>query len=88
MRKLKPAIPLAEALVLGFLAFVPLQIAAQEAWTLQRCLDHAFEHNIQIQLGQLGETSAAIGTQNAKGAFLPNLNGNLSHGYNFGRTID
>ncbi|MGB2134709.1 MAG: TolC family protein, partial [Flavobacteriales bacterium] len=88
MRKLKPAIPLAGALVLGFMALVPLQTAAQEAWSLQRCLDHAFEHNIQIQLGQLGETSAAIGVQTAKGAFLPNLNGNLSHGYNFGRTID
>lgn len=88
MRKLKPAIPLAGALVLGFMALVPLQTAAQEAWSLQRCLDHAFEHNIQIQLGQLGEASAAIGVQTAKGAFLPNLNGNLSHGYNFGRTID
>ena len=88
MRKLKPAIPLTGALVLGFMALIPLQTAAQEAWSLQRCLDHAFEHNIQIQLGQLGETSAAIGTQTAKGAFLPNLNGNLSHGYNFGRTID
>ena len=51
-------------------------------------MDHAFEHNIQIQLGQLGETSAAIGVQTATGAFLPTLNGNLSHGYNFGRTID
>ena len=60
MRKLKPAIPLAGALVLGFMALVPLRTAAQEAWSLQRCLDHAFEHNIQIQLGQLGETSAAI----------------------------
>ena len=88
MRKLKPAIPLSGALVLGFMALIPLQTAAQEAWSLQRCLDHAFEHNIQIQLGQLGETSAAIGTQTAKGAFLPNLNGNLAHGYNFGRTID
>ena len=74
--------------MLGFMAIVPLRTAAQEAWSLQRCLDHAFEHNIQIQLGQLGETSAAIGTRTAIGAFLPNLNGNLSHGYNFGRTID
>ena len=88
MRKLKSAIPLSGAFVLGFMALIPFQTAAQAAWSLQRCLDHAFEHNIQIQLGQLGETSAAIGTQTAKGAFLPNLNGNLSHGYNFGRTID
>lgn len=61
---------------------------AQTGWTLQRCLDHAFEHNLQIKLAELGEVSASIGTQSAKGAFLPNLNGNASHGYNFGRTVD
>lgn len=76
------------ACAMGFLALAPSVSSAQQAWTLQRCLDHAFEHNIQIKLGELGETSAAIGTQSAQGAFLPNLNGNLSHGYNFGRTID
>ena len=55
MRKLKPAIPLAGALMLGFMAIVPLRTAAQEAWSLQRCLDHAFEHNIQIQLVNSGD---------------------------------
>lgn len=78
----------AVALTVGFMASSPLSLFGQKAWTLQRCLDHAFEHNIQIKLGELGETSAAIGTQSAQGAFLPNLNANLSHGYNFGRTID
>lgn len=90
MRELKPVFrrKWACAWAMGFLALAPLTSSAQKAWTLQRCLDHAFEHNIQIKLGELGETSAAIGTQSAQGAFLPNLNGNLSHGYNFGRTID
>ncbi len=90
MRELKPVFRRSWALAwaMGFLALAPLTSSAQKAWTLQRCLDHAFEHNIQIKLGELGETSAAIGTQSAQGAFLPNLNGNLSHGYNFGRTID
>lgn len=90
MRELKPVFHRSWALAwaMGFLALAPLTSSAQKAWTLQRCLDHAFEHNIQIKLGELGETSAAIGTQSAQGAFLPNLNGNLSHGYNFGRTID
>ena len=63
-------------------------VRGQEPWTLQRCLDHAFEYNLQIKLAGLGEISADIGTQSAKGAFLPNLNGNASHGYNFGRTVD
>jgi outer membrane protein len=67
---------------------LPQASSAQSTWSLQQCLDHAFEHNIQIKLGQLGEVSSEIGTQSAIGAFLPNVNGNLSHGYNFGRTID
>jgi len=63
-------------------------LKAQEPWNLQQCIDHAFEYNLQIKLAALGEASADISTQTAVGAFLPNLNGNASHGYNFGRTID
>ncbi len=61
---------------------------AQEVWTLQRCIDHAFEHNLSLQEARLGEVSAAIGEEAAIGAFLPSLNASASHGYNFGQTID
>tara|TARA_B100000768_G_scaffold182047_1_gene208832 strand:- start:5678 stop:7147 length:1470 start_codon:yes stop_codon:yes gene_type:complete len=74
--------------VLALCTIIPQSGHAQKSWSLQRCLDHAFEHNIQIKLGQLGEVSADISTQTAVGAFLPNINANISHGYNFGRTID
>jgi outer membrane protein len=74
--------------LLAMCVCIPQTSFAQKTWSLQQCLDHAFEHNIQIKLGQLGEVSADIGNQSAIGAFLPNVNGNLSHGYNFGRTID
>jgi outer membrane protein len=60
----------------------------QETWTLQRCIDHAFEHNLTLQEARLGQVSAAIGEEAAVGAFLPSLNGSASHGYNFGQTID
>ena len=64
------------------------QLFAQEVWTLQRCIDHAFEHNLSLQEARLGEVSATIGEEAAIGAFLPSLNGSASHGYNFGQTID
>ena len=70
------------------IGFYSTALQGQEPWTLQRCLDHAFEHNLQIKLAGLGKVRADIGTQSAMGAFLPNLNGNASHGYNFGRTVD
>lgn len=63
-------------------------LEAQEVWTLQRCIDHAFEHNLTLQEARLGEVSAAIGEEAAVGAFLPSLNASASHGYNFGQTID
>jgi outer membrane protein len=63
-------------------------LLAQETWTLQRCIDHAFEHNLTLQEARLGELSASIGEEAAIGAFLPSLNASASHGYNFGQTID
>ena len=63
-------------------------LQGHEIWTLQRCIDHAFEHNLTLQEARLGEVSAAIGEEAAVGAFLPSLNASASHGYNFGQTID
>jgi len=60
----------------------------QETWTLQSCIDHAFQHNLSLQEARLGEVTASIGEEAAIGAFLPSLNASASHGYNFGQTID
>lgn len=73
--------------------FVPATIAAQgsaagNSWSLQRCIDFAFENNLTIRRVQLGELQAEAARENAVGAFLPSLNGSASHGYNFGQTID
>ena len=73
--------------------FVPATGLAQgsasgDVWSLQRCIDHAFEHNLTIRRVQLGTLQADAAKEGAVGAFLPNLNGSASHGYNFGQTID
>ena len=58
------------------------------AWSLQRCINHAFEHNLQIKQSALNNDRSEIGLISAKGAFLPSLNASGSHGYNIGMTID
>lgn len=63
-------------------------VQAQEAWTLQRCIDHAFEHNIQIKQSQLNLELTEITKQQNVGTMLPSLNASASHGYNWGQTID
>jgi outer membrane protein len=57
-------------------------------WSLQKCINHAFEYNLQIKQSALNNDRAEIGLFSAKGAFLPSLNASGSHGYNIGMTID
>ena len=61
---------------------------AQTPWTLQSCIDHAFEHNLQIKQSELNNDRAEISYLGAKGAFLPTVNLSGSYGYNIGMTID
>ncbi len=62
--------------------------AQTTAWSLQKCINHALEHNLQIKQSALNNDRAAIGFLSAKGAFLPSLNASGSHGFNIGMTID
>jgi outer membrane protein len=62
--------------------------AQVQPWSLERAISHAQSNNLQVQQGQLGLSGNDIDLDEAKAAFLPNLNGSASHGYNWGQTID
>ena len=64
------------------------QSAEGNVWSLQRCLEHALEHNLQLQQAELGLVRGALAETSAKGAFLPNLNASSSYGVNIGQRID
>lgn len=61
---------------------------AQEAWTLQQCVDYALKNNISIKQSELSAESNAAQELQSKLGLLPNLNGFATHQYNFGQTID
>jgi outer membrane protein len=64
------------------------QLYAQEKWSLERCINYALEHNIQIKQQKLS-TQIADGTLlQSKAALLPSINGTVSQNYSFGRSID
>lgn len=75
-----------------FLCFILLggQATAQlqEMWDLQRCIDYAKAHNIQIKQQELQKRLAVLALRQSKMSQLPTLNGNSSGGYNFGRSVD
>lgn len=61
---------------------------SDEGWTLERCIRHAIDNNIQVRQAALQHQSAGYDRSQALMGMLPNLNGGVSYGANFGRTID
>jgi len=74
--------------LLIFLCFVALNIKSQESWSLEKCIDYALSNNIQLKIQSLSVESGELDLLQSKGNVLPNLNGNASHAFNYGQTID
>lgn len=70
----------------AMLAFTGLQ--GQTTWTLEDCIYHALENNIQIKQQKLGVDIAGENLRQSKAGRFPSLNASAFHGYNFGRTVD
>ncbi|MBP5770908.1 MAG: TolC family protein [Bacteroidaceae bacterium] len=51
---------------------------AQQAWTLQQCLDHASEHNIQLKKSRISLLDAQEQLLQAKAALFPTLSAAVS----------
>ncbi|MCB9327137.1 MAG: TolC family protein [Lewinellaceae bacterium] len=65
-----------------------LGMSGQETWGLQKCIDYAMEHNLQIKSGELNSDLAQINLKQAKHSLFPSLSASVNTGWNFGRTID
>ena len=65
------------------LALSALTMQAQQAWTLDDCIQYALEHNISLQKARLQQQSAAEDVNARQGALLPTLSAqtNQSVGY-------
>ena len=76
-------------LLTAALTALPLLPArAQEAWTPERCMQYAVEHNHDVRQRQLSLADARTERTRARGNFLPSLDANASAQNNFGRAID
>lgn len=76
-------------LLFGALAFAPFapKAAAQEAWTLERCVAYALANNISVRSAALQVSDAEQSITEAKDRFLPTLNASASESLNFGRGL-
>ncbi|MFW6290327.1 MAG: TolC family protein [Mariniphaga sp.] len=61
---------------------------AQETWSLQKCIDYAFENNIVIKQQQLNTEYNQNLVSQSKSEMLPNLNAGASNNYSYGRSLN
>lgn len=52
-----------------------------KVWTLQQCLSHALENNIQLQQSRNNYLSGVEDTKQAKAAVFPSISGSVSQGF-------
>ena len=65
-----------------------LNLLAQELWSLEECINHAYEHNLTIKQSQLDVLSADIDLKQSKLNLIPSLNAGASENFNWGRNLD
>lgn len=76
---------LAWAVLMAFA--VSVRSYAQETWDLEQCIDYAIAHNLTVKQREAARDQSEIDANTARWSRLPDLNGNASHSFNFGRSL-
>jgi outer membrane protein len=62
--------------------------SAQTLWTLEDCIQYAFEHNLQVKRQELNVEYSRNTYVQSYFNTLPNLNGSMNNSFSSGKTID
>jgi outer membrane protein len=60
----------------------------QKKWSLEECINYAYENNLQIKRQELNVDYNKNNYNQSKFSTLPNLNGQWNHSFSSGKTID
>lgn len=73
----------------SFMFFIEAKIWSQnEPLSLEQCYSIGLENSPSLRSNLLDIVASDVSIYQSKMAFLPSLNSNLSHGYNWGQSID
>lgn len=71
-----------------FLALCPCLCGhAQEAWSLERCITYAVEHNLQVKQSEQQVKQQEITLSTVRNSRLPAVDGSVSQSFSFGRGL-
>ena len=82
--KKKPVILL---IMLGMIAF-SATVVAQELWSLEKCINYAFENNLTVKQSKLDVLSADENLTQSKLNLIPSLNSTFGQNFAWGRAPD
>jgi len=74
--------------LITIMALTVVSANAQNAWTMQQCMQYAVEHNHEVKRAELELDNYKASHTGAIGRFLPSVDASVGAQYNFGRAID
>ncbi|MBQ7427593.1 MAG: TolC family protein [Prevotella sp.] len=72
----------------AIMTLIAVSAHAQEAWTMQQCMQYAVDHNHEVKRTELELDNYKANRTGAIGHFLPAIDAGIDAQYNFGRAID
>ena len=70
------------------LLFCTPSLAQERRWTLEECIAHAYEHNIEIKTQELSVAEKRIALSESKWNYAPDLSVSTSYSLSTGRVLD
>ncbi|MFJ1473237.1 TolC family protein [Capnocytophaga cynodegmi] len=71
-----------------FLLILSFSMHSQKLWTLEDCIEYALQNNISIKQSEIDLKTTDVDKLQAKGAFFPSFNGNVTYNLNEGKNIN
>ncbi|MFK8282073.1 TolC family protein [Capnocytophaga cynodegmi] len=71
-----------------FLLISSFSMYSQKLWTLEDCIEYALQNNISIKQSEIDLKTTDIDKLQARGAFFPSFNGNVTYNLNEGKNIN
>ncbi|MEM6265344.1 MAG: TolC family protein [Bacteroidota bacterium] len=76
------------AFTLTLIGVLPAQEVRTDIWSLEKCIQHALDNNLQVHQTQLAVSQNEAGLKQAQASRYPNLSGGANAGLNLGRSVD
>lgn len=70
------------------LSLLSISMHGQELWNLEKCINYAWENNLQIKQKKINVEQSENNLDQSKLNYIPSFSASVSHNMNWGRSVD